>query len=295
MTIDWYYTFLVLAKHLNYRKASEELFITQPSIFQQIKKLEQHLCIVLFETRGKHIYLTHAGKQFIPVARNLVNTYESVLDFGKELNAKSSDHLTIAVTSYIASYIITDFLPIFFEKEPTIKISIVVQEDEIVKNIEEGVVDIGITRQEPYSKRINCENVCEGKIKLIVPNSQENNDIHDELYYFRNYKILSNNHPTYWDKTLKEIYNLVPEADVIAVDDVKVAEKIIKIKQGISYLPTYILNKSDNTHLLKIIEPNKVESPISFTYLLSYRDTPAILKFKSLFIDYIKNEQQKNL
>lgn len=41
MNLDWFYTFIAVAKHLNYRKASEELYITQPSIFNQIKNLEK--------------------------------------------------------------------------------------------------------------------------------------------------------------------------------------------------------------------------------------------------------------
>ena len=38
MNLDWYYTFLILAKELNYRKASRILFLTEPSLHQQIKK-----------------------------------------------------------------------------------------------------------------------------------------------------------------------------------------------------------------------------------------------------------------
>ena len=37
MNLDWYYTFLVLSKHLNYHRASEELFLTEPTLHQQIK------------------------------------------------------------------------------------------------------------------------------------------------------------------------------------------------------------------------------------------------------------------
>ena len=43
MNLDWYYTFLVLSKHLNYRKASEELFLTEPTLHQQIK-LDTNCC-----------------------------------------------------------------------------------------------------------------------------------------------------------------------------------------------------------------------------------------------------------
>ena len=50
MNLDWYYTFLVLSKHLNYHRASEELFLTEPTLHQQIKKLEKHLQVNLFNS-----------------------------------------------------------------------------------------------------------------------------------------------------------------------------------------------------------------------------------------------------
>ena len=55
MNLDWYYTFLVLSKHLNYHRASEELFLTEPTLHQQIKKLEKHLQVNLFETVGRNL------------------------------------------------------------------------------------------------------------------------------------------------------------------------------------------------------------------------------------------------
>ncbi len=76
MNLDWYYTFLVLSKHLNYRKASEELFLTEPTLHQQIKKLEKHLQVQLFETVGRNLTLTAVGREFIEIAENLIQTYE---------------------------------------------------------------------------------------------------------------------------------------------------------------------------------------------------------------------------
>lgn len=43
MNLDWYYTFIILARTLNYRLASEEINLTVPSIHKQIKNLERHL------------------------------------------------------------------------------------------------------------------------------------------------------------------------------------------------------------------------------------------------------------
>ena len=69
MNLDWYYTFLVLSKHLNYRRASEELFLTEPTLHQQIKKLEKHLQVNLFETVGRNLTLTPTGREFIPIVK----------------------------------------------------------------------------------------------------------------------------------------------------------------------------------------------------------------------------------
>lgn len=49
MNLEWYYTFLVVAKYQNYRKAADELFITQTTVFNHIKNLEGLLGVNLFE------------------------------------------------------------------------------------------------------------------------------------------------------------------------------------------------------------------------------------------------------
>lgn len=293
MNLEWYYTFIVLARVLNYRKASEELFITQPSIFQQIKKLEQYLNQTLFENINGSIYLTDAGKQFLPIAKDLTNTFEDCIDKIKNINSKYSSHLHIVVTPYIANYIIPKFLLVFFNQEPNIEISIVVKDSNVVQSVEDGTFDIGILREEPYNKKINCEQVCEGKIKLIVPNIEETLDKFDETYYLRNYKVLANNHPTYWNKTITSIYSLVPYADIISIEDVKICENLIKANQGVSYLPTYILN-DDIDNSLRIIEPKQIESPISFTYLISVKKSKEIETFSTLFKSFITVEQNRN-
>ena len=77
MNLDWYYTFVILAKTLNYRLASEEINLTIPSIHKQIKNLEQHLNVKLFETYKNQIILTEDGHTFLPIAQSFIEQYES--------------------------------------------------------------------------------------------------------------------------------------------------------------------------------------------------------------------------
>lgn len=291
MNLDCYYTFIVLAKTLNYRKASEELYITQPSVFKQIKKLEEHLQVKLFETVGRHIVLTDEGQTFLPIAKELIKTYEAGIEKMRNLKYNYSFRLNVVVTPYIATYLIPKFLPIFFKNAPNIDLSISVTNNNIPELVERDEYHIGVDRMEPFSSKLNREKVCEGTIKLVVPNIESNKEFNDELFYFKKYRLLINNHPTYWESLLKDIQNHYSQIETTSIEDVTVTEQLIKSDQGISYLPIYILNKISTSNKLRVIEPNLIKPPVSFTYMMWRKQTPEIELFNELFKNFIKKEQ----
>lgn len=294
MNLEWYHTFLVVAKYQNYRKAADELFITQTSVFNHIKNLEALLGVNLVEQSGRNIILTEAGKYFCPIAKETMDTYEKGIYAVKNMKSKYKTTLKIVVTTYIDNYLLPRFLPIFFEKEPNITISVTVSDDYIPQAIWEGQYDIGIDRRKPNVKKIQFKNVCEGKIQLAVPNVSENNNLSTELEYFQKYRILSNNHPTYWDELKESIRKYYPEANFVGISSVRSTEDLITANQGISYLPIYII-KGLKQSKIKLIEPQKIVAPISYTYLIWKKDTPAINAFNNLFEDFIKQEHEKTI
>ena len=93
MNLEWYYTFLVVAKYQNYRKAADELFITQTSVYNHVKNLEALLGVELVETSGRNIALTEAGQYFCKIAKETITTYEKGLYAIK--NLKSSYKTTL--------------------------------------------------------------------------------------------------------------------------------------------------------------------------------------------------------
>ena len=63
--------FRVVADTLNYRKAADELHLTQPAITAQVRSLEESLGIALFDRIGRETNLTLAGATLLPYVRRI--------------------------------------------------------------------------------------------------------------------------------------------------------------------------------------------------------------------------------
>ena len=71
--------FLAVADEKSFGKAAQKLFISQPSVTQQIKKLENEFGFTLFH-RDKHIVeLTEAGEIIQAAARSILSTYHQAI------------------------------------------------------------------------------------------------------------------------------------------------------------------------------------------------------------------------
>jgi len=65
--------FRAVAEHLNFRKAAEQLFLTQPAVTLQIKALESDLGVRVFDRAGGKITLTRQGAVLLEYANKLAN------------------------------------------------------------------------------------------------------------------------------------------------------------------------------------------------------------------------------
>ncbi|CCE58681.1 TPA: LysR family transcriptional regulator [Staphylococcus argenteus] len=288
MNLDWYYTFIILAKTLNYRLASEEINLTIPSIHKQIKNLEQHLNVKLFETYKNQIILTENGQTFLPIAQSFIEQYESGIKHIQLQKTMFKSKLNVVVSSYIATFIMPKFLNLYFNDHPNVDISIHIKNENIEKDINKHLYDIGICRNQPKLREVKSEKVCEGKIVMVVPNEEQNHAL-SEKALFSKYKIISNNHPEYWPSLKNNILNIYEKAQFLSINDVHTSIKLIEMNQGISFLPIYITTNSD--YHISVINTNVLQAPISFTYIYSKKDSPEIAAFIKLFKRFIADEQ----
>ena len=64
--------FETVARRLSFSRAAEELYLTQPAVSTQVKQLEEHAGLPLFEQLGKKIYLTSAGQEMLHHCRAIL-------------------------------------------------------------------------------------------------------------------------------------------------------------------------------------------------------------------------------
>ncbi|TRW79336.1 LysR family transcriptional regulator [Mycolicibacterium sp. 018/SC-01/001] len=80
MTLRQLRYFAVLGQELNYRRAAEKLFITQPALSTAIKQLEQHFGVVLFRRNTREVALTDLGAAWLPQVQQALAGVDAVVD-----------------------------------------------------------------------------------------------------------------------------------------------------------------------------------------------------------------------
>ena len=89
---------LELAKTLNFNRAAENLFITQPTLTYQIKAVEEEIGFQIFlRNAGTGAALTSAGRQFCKALRNIREDLKFAIEQGQNVSARYDENLTIGI------------------------------------------------------------------------------------------------------------------------------------------------------------------------------------------------------
>lgn len=285
MDIKWLKTFIIAAKYENFRKTSEELFLTQPAITKHIKRLEDDLHIHLFDRVGKTVTLTSAGHHFLPYAKNIIAKYEQGLEDFELWKQGYNRKLVIATAPQIASSILPSILRFFMEKNPHIEVIInVLKSYEIGEEVNAGKADLGLTRIRPIQTNINCNIVHEEPVILVGPNVDLIGDRPDESNVLKKYRLITHNHPDYWDTLLGDIKKHYPNVRTMVVNQMEITKRFIEEGLGISYIPSTMVRDEIRKNQLMEIRPGRIIPPTSSTYVLTKVET----KEASTFIEFFK-------
>ncbi len=123
MNIDHIEAFLYVVHYKSTHKAASALFLSQPTVTARIKSLERELGVELFYREGRSVTLSDKGKDFLPFATQIVQTFQQ----GKKQLEKTleTDDVCIGANGVTAQYFLAYALPKWKEQFPNLRFQLV--------------------------------------------------------------------------------------------------------------------------------------------------------------------------
>lgn len=121
--------FLAVAEHLNFSRAAESLYISQPALSQRINSLEKSLGTSLFLRTHQQVYLTSAGQHLLPEIRKILEAADDLPRLARKSqqeeakDGKVSVRLDASLPETMTS-VLTDAFSILFQKYPQVDVAI---------------------------------------------------------------------------------------------------------------------------------------------------------------------------
>ena len=110
--------FRAVAEHLNFRRAAEHLFLTQPAVTLQIKALETDLGIRLFDRSSNRVALTRQGAILVRYAERIAAlASEAEQELGVGIGEFSGE-LSLGASTTIAQYVLPRLIGAFRDEHP---------------------------------------------------------------------------------------------------------------------------------------------------------------------------------
>jgi len=112
-----------LARTLNFSRAADNLFVSQPTFSYQIKQLEEEVGFAIFERSGKGASLTPAGSQFVTFLSGMREDLKRAIEQGQNFSAKYRDSISISLMVRQAVYFLPEAMRLFSRSHPDVQIT----------------------------------------------------------------------------------------------------------------------------------------------------------------------------
>ncbi len=283
MNIEYYQTFVAVAKANSFSKAAEQLNIVQSTVSSRIQELESYLENKLFIRNNRTVELSHAGKVFLPYAEKMLRTEKEGLRKMSTLKLYE-DGLKISVNGNIYREILRPIVQKFADDYPQYTISIdfhgtYSQLDMLFEN----EIDIGFIGRKPNTQRLSVKHFCDFKMILVAPKDYPVNSVinADELLSL---KFFYSDHNIEFNHWLSDILSANYKSHV-NVNHYMHLLNIVNDGIGCAFLPDNMVQAELKSGNFKEIMIHDVEPLIFSNYIAvnkKRKDTAVVQAFLNL-------------
>ncbi len=172
MEIHQLYYFVAVAETGSFSRAAERCNVAQPSISQQIMKLEQELDTPLFDRLSRRVVLTDAGRKLLPRANAILAELHEIKHVLSHARYEGHGSLTVGFIPTISPFVLPSIIKSFGERFPHATLD--VHEDlteTLVRDLIDGKLDVAITSLPIHNQHIRTQELLTEP--LVVASSRE--------------------------------------------------------------------------------------------------------------------------
>lgn len=164
--------FIAVHEYRNFTKASEHLFVSQPTLSRQIADLEEEMGVQLFDRRNREIVLTHAGEVFYREAKKIIAQCDQLPEMVRAANSEQKGYLRIGYMGTVERDLIAESIYRFSQKFPDINVSL---SKDMLKVLNEFLIEdkvdviYSVLPGVSTIRNLKYKKVADNKLKVIVP------------------------------------------------------------------------------------------------------------------------------
>lgn len=130
-------------KERSFSKAAANLFISQPSLSANVKRVEQKIGSPIFDRSVKPLQLTECGRAYIRAVERIMGEEKEFMQYVNDLGNLKTGSLVLGGSNLFSSWILPALIAEFTAKYPDIRISLIEENTaELVKKLQKGHIDL---------------------------------------------------------------------------------------------------------------------------------------------------------
>lgn len=305
--------FGTVARHLSFSRAAEELHLTQPAISTQVKTLEGHVGLPLFEKLGKKVYLTPAGTELLHYCRTIIQQFQDAEAAMSQFKGVSGGKLNVAVIS-AGDYFFPRLLVQFARSNPGIKLNFTVHNrEELLRVLADNLTDMAVMVRPPLDMDTIDEAFAPHPYVIVAAPDHplaSQKKIPVTLLAQEPFVVREKGSDT-WNSMEEAFAGRLPELNIaLEIKSTETIKQAVIAGMGISFLSAHTIGLELQTGSLKILD---VEGfPVMLNWYVVHRKDkrlpPVATAFKKFLIDsgasqieqithvdrFLKKERRKN-
>jgi DNA-binding transcriptional LysR family regulator len=164
--------FAKVAELGSFSRAAEALFLTQPTISEHVRALEDELGVQLLDRLGRGATPTRAGQLLLGYARRMLTLSREAHQALERFQGRMSGELVVGGSTIPGEYVLPALIGRFKAKYPDISISLRIGSTRQVSDwLEDGRVEVGVLGARPAVRAVECKELMSDELVVVVPSS----------------------------------------------------------------------------------------------------------------------------